>query len=206
VSIAYNANIAFDIRSSNSDTKTTKTEIVDVNGTETTTHTANVYYNADPNTPDPFEKRDTRIEVKALSVTPALNLGASYTVIPDKLTFTAGLKLMPPSYVSSSTKVYTNNTTDINGAKKTADDEGKDITNVVLPDGTDVSDRISVVSETEINSVVWTPFDAELSAGFTLYFTPSFALDAALSAVELGPSGNKKPDLSNLSVIFTLKK
>jgi hypothetical protein len=206
VSVAYNANIAFDIRSSTSDTKTTKTEIVDVNGTETKTLTTNVYYNADPATADPLEKRDTRIEVNALSVTPALNLGTSYTVIPARLTFTAGLKLKPPSYVASSTRVYTNNTTDINGAKKTANDDGNDITGVVAADGTDVSNQISVVSETEINSVVWTPFDAELSAGFTLYFSPSFALDAALSAVEVGPSGNKKPDLSNLSVIFTLKK
>ncbi|MDR3166662.1 MAG: hypothetical protein LBT93_01855 [Treponema sp.] len=206
VSVGYNANIAFDIRSSNSDTKTQRTNVVETNGATTTTVTTNVYYNAPTTTTDPFEKRDTRIEVNALSITPALNIGTSYEVIPCKFTFNAGLKLIPPGYVLTSTKVYTNNTTVTNGVKTSADDNGNNIANVVLPDGTDVSNQMSLVSETKITSAVWTSLDAELAAGFTLYFTPFFALDAALTGVEVGPSGNKIPDLSNMKICFTLKK
>ncbi|MDR2101493.1 MAG: hypothetical protein LBP43_02875 [Treponema sp.] len=206
VSVGYNANIALDIRSSSSDTKTQRTSIVETNGTATTTVTTNVYYNASPTTTDPFEKRDTRIEVNALSITPSLNIGTSCEVIPGRFTFNAGLKLIPPSYVLTSTKVYTNNTRVSNGVKTSADDNGNDVTNVVLPDGTNASNQMSLVSESKITSTLWTPLDAELAAGFTLYFTPSFALDAALTAVEVGPSGNNVPDLSNMKIYFTIKK
>jgi hypothetical protein len=206
VSVGYNANIAIDIRSSRADTKTKKTSIVEINGVTTNTVTTNVYYNAPPETTDPFEKRDARIEVNALSVTPALNIGTSCEVIPGRFTVNAGLKLNPPSYVATFAKVYTNNTTVTNGVKTSADDSGNNITNVVLPDGTNVSNQITLVSESKINSRVWTPLDAELAAGFTLYFTPSFALDLALTALEVGPSVNKSPDISNMKICFILKK
>ncbi|MDR2103329.1 MAG: hypothetical protein LBP42_04400 [Treponema sp.] len=120
----------------------------------------------------------------ALSISPAINIGASYAVAPGIFTINTGLKLNPPQYIH--TVIRGKRSTDIAGAS--------------VPVGytTDLS--------------VWTPFSAAVSAGFVLSFSSHLAFDAVMSSGTITfnqgnrlPSSEEGIDLSRIALLMTLK-
>ncbi|MDR3139881.1 MAG: hypothetical protein LBT95_09475 [Treponema sp.] len=120
----------------------------------------------------------------ALSVSPALNIGASYTAVPGVFTANAGLRVNLPRYVRTA----------IRGSRSV------NIAGAFVPAGytTDLT--------------LWVPLGAEAAAGFVLNFSPNLAFDAMMSSGTIAFHGENPPpssgegiDLSRIALLLTLK-
>jgi hypothetical protein len=168
-------NLPFGINSKTSEgeyTKTWSTTVTAKTGGDTTvTETSGVSYS------------DTNLEseTSVFTVSPALSIGTQVTAIPNKLTFNLGLT-NKIAYSSEKTLTkpkgigYTTTTMTTNGTTNT----------------TKTVDSLSGVrSDTSTVKEKWTDLSAQISAGFTFYFSPNFLVDTYYTSSVTDEAGDK---------------
>jgi len=124
-----------------------------------------------------------KIEVSTFSLETNLSIGASYVVIPNRLTLNAGVGLSPVSFSNVTTTVSNGNVNTQQQKTSYYDADGnlvRETSDIQQNSGnynsgqTTDSTRDSVTVETE-----WNGFGAGAAGGFTFYFTDSLSADFA---------------------------
>ena len=133
-------------------------------------------------------------EISTFSINPSVSVGTQFAAIPDRFTLNAGVSLWPISYrkftrTISPNGYYTKTYKEYNSSGDLVDD------NVYA----DLNTKTVDYRHEEIS---WGQVSANVSAGFTLNFSSKFALDTEFSIY----AGDFDVDLTQVNVLFTIKK
>jgi hypothetical protein len=142
-----------------------------------------------------------------LYVSPYLNAGFAYKIVPEKLSLNAGLAINAPRLTQNWT-TYTR-TTSYSKTTKTTDGNGVVTQDEVTYTGsTNTTDLNSARSEKTSSSTTWSALGASLSFGFTFNFNENFALDTntTLGSDTISVLGSSDGLLyKSLNLVFSLK-
>jgi hypothetical protein len=184
VSLGFGA--AFDLGFSSSsesyssvETSVIKTVSYSASTPDTTTTTVTTQaWTTDSNT----NIRTSEKTESGVTFAPVLSVGAKYQAIPGKLTINAGLQGSLPSLDSTTTVTRLNPLETV--TTKTVDSNG-----VVINNTNDTTLDGDKTVDTQTTETTWNGMGATVSGGFTIFFTPNFALDTVLSGGFGGVSG-----------------
>jgi len=147
-------------------------------------------------------------ETTQFSIDPKIGVGASYALIPSRLTINAGITVRPIAFRREVTKISPNG-------------ETTTTTSVVDGNGATTSSTITASPNTTTADTVehtdtWVPFGGEISAGFALSLGSRISLDFEAGVPFGGADGsnaldnsfgkeNFSFDLTRLNILFTLQ-
>jgi len=127
-----------------------------------------------------------------LSIKPYVNIGASYALVPNRLTVNAGVAMRPCEFTNTVTRTSTQNDTVTKDRTYTS---GGDLLTETVTTGGDneVVDGIDVVNK-------WNYFGVDFGAGFVFNFTEKMTLDTFV-----GISDTFDLNIFNFNVLFSVK-
>jgi len=133
-----------------------------------------------------------------LSIEPYINIGASYALVPNRLSINAGVAMKPAAYQNTITRTSTYGDGTLDGDNvKTEKRKNKNgdviFEEVTITGGGAITDTVDVSGH-------WDFFDVNFTAGFVFNFTEKLALDTYV-----GVTSAFRLNVVDLNVLFSVK-
>jgi hypothetical protein len=134
-----------------------------------------------------------------IKISPSVNLGAVYNMIPGRFTINTGISVAPCAFTNTSIKTSKSSNIDIVRTK--TEENGNVLTETVAAAGaTDTTEDFASVERN------WEGLSAGIWGGFAFNFTPNAALDMCIGAGLVDSSKDDFSfDITELSVLFKIK-
>jgi len=137
----------------------------------------------------------TNYDVTTFSITPVVNIGASYVLFPGRFTINAGVRLNPLGYTNTVTR--TSSQAGYVTKTKTYNSNGD-----LLTDTVDVTNGAAITDSVDVNDTL-SYLSAGLFGGFLFNFTDTLALDTVFGSGNINSTFNM--NTTTLRVLFSVK-